>query len=285
MMNKNIHANGQMRTLRDAVYGLAVGDALGLPVQFEDRDSYHIDGMVGHGTFDLPAGSWSDDTSLTLATCDSIRRNDGKINLESIYRQFRQWLFLGKYTPCGYAYDIGGTCMAAISDGKGQTDEWSCGNGSLMQIIPLAFVENITDQEIRDVSAITHANPRCMEGCVYYVRIAQGLLEGRDLCELIEEIVPAGSEYFMLREIECLDRDEIKSSGYIIDTFEAAVWCLLTTSSYRECLLKAVNLGHDTDTVGTVAGGLAGIIYGYDAIPVEWIDALQAKEKIEECVF
>ncbi len=273
-----------MRNLRDAVYGVAVADAMGLPVQFKERDSYRIDRMTGYGVFNLPAGSWSDDTSLTLATCDSIRCC-AKVDAEDIRKRFQNWFYDGAYTPYGIAFDIGRTCEKAIRAGKGLDDEWSNGNGSLMRMIPLAFAEGITDEEIRAVSAITHAHSGAMEGCVYYVRIAQGLLAGRNLKELIKEIVPAKSEYFMAREIEERTRDEISSSGYVIDTFGAAMWCLLTTNSYRDCVLKAVNLGSDTDTVGAVAGGIAGILYGYEGIPKEWIEALQAKEVIEKSLF
>ncbi len=125
-----------------------------------------------------------------------------------------------------------------------------------MRIVPLAFVPGITDDEIRQVSAITHAHKKVLDGCVYYVRIAQGLLEGRKLKELIDEIIPAASDYFMIREIEERTRDEISSSGFVADTFEAAMWCLLTTDNYRDCILKVANLGEDTDTVAAVAGGL-----------------------------
>ncbi len=274
-----------MRNLKDAVYGLAVGDAMGLPVQFKDRDSYYVEGMTGYGTFNMPEGSWSDDTSLTIATCNSIRKNQGKIVIEDIRKQFTLWLLRGQYTPFGEAYDVGETCLRAIADQKGQDDEWSNGNGSLMRIVPLAFVEGITDEEIKSVSAITHAHERAMAGCVYYVRIAQGLLAGRNLRKLIKEIVPVDSEYFMAREIEDRVRNEISSSGYVVDTFEAAMWCLLTTDNYKDCILKAVNLGRDTDTVGAVAGGLAGIIYGYDSIPQDWIEALKKKEVIEKSLF
>ncbi len=154
-----------------------------------------------------------------------------------------------------------------------------------MRIVPLAFVPGITDDEIRMVSAITHAHPKVTEGCVYYVRIARGLLEGKELRALLDEIIPVDSDYFMTREIEQRNRNEISSSGYVIDTFEAAMWCLLTTDNYRDCILKVANLGEDTDTVAAVAGGLAGIIYGYDAIPTEWIAGLQAKDVIEKSLF
>jgi len=272
-----------MATLKDAIYGLAVGDALGLPVQFEDRDTYKIEDMIGYGAFEMPEGSWSDDTSLTLATCASIKRC-GSIVVDDIRACFEDWLFHGKYTPFGRAYDIGGTCDKAISTGIGCNDEWSNGNGSLMRIIPLAFIEGITDQEISDVSAITHAHACSRYGCIAYIHIAKGLLEGKQLKECVLESIDPKSSYARCRCIETLSRDEIKSTGYVVDTLEAALWCLSTTNSYKECLLKAVNLGDDTDTVGAVAGGLAGIIYGMENIPLQWVDRLQAKKVMEECL-
>ena len=273
-----------MAELRDAIYGLAVGDALGLPVQFEVRDSYKIDGMIGYGTYGMPEGSWSDDTSLAIATCASIKRC-GAVNVTDIRKCFEDWYYRGKYTPFGRAYDIGGTCSQAISTGKGCDDEWSNGNGSLMRIIPLAFVADITEKDIANVSAITHAHACAKYGCVSYIRIAKDLLEGRDLKACILENISEDSSYGRCRYIETLSREEIKSSGYVVDTLEAALWCLLTTTSYKECLIKAVNLGDDTDSIGAVAGGLAGIMYGIDDIPSEWMDKLQAKNVIEECLF
>ena len=263
---------------------MAVGDALGLPVQFKKRDSYKIDGMIGNGTFNMPEGSWSDDTSLTIATCESIKQC-GCVDAEDIRKNFEAWLIDGKFTPFGRAYDIGGTCDKAITSGKGCTDEWSNGNGSLMRIIPLAFVDRITDEEIAEVSAITHAHARAKDGCVTYVRIARGLLNGRNLKISIMNSISEDSAYARCRYIETLSREDIKSSGYVVDTLEAALWCLLSTNSFEECLLKAVNLGGDTDSIGAVAGGLAGIIYGIDAVPDDWINKLQAKSVIKECLF
>lgn len=193
-----------MAVLRDAVYGVAVGDALGLPVQFKTRDSYRIEGMISNGTFGLPQGSWSDDTSLTLATCASIREC-GNVNVADIRKKFESWLFEGRYTPFGTAYDIGCTCNEAISGGRGCTDEWSNGNGSLMRMIPLAFVNGITDEQIANVSAITHAHPRAIYGCVSYVNIAKGLADGRPLKECIMKYVDEDSEYSRIRYIEELE--------------------------------------------------------------------------------
>lgn len=154
-----------------------------------------------------------------------------------------------------------------------------------MRTIPLAFVENITDQEIRSVSAITHAHPNCMNACVYYVRIAKDIINGIDIKEAILNHIPDEKPFNRIRYIEKLNIDDIQSSGYVVDTFEAAMWCILTTDNYRDCMIKAVNLGDDTDTVAAIAGGLAGIIYGYEQIPNEWINDIYKKEVINECLF
>ena len=135
------------KRLRDAVYGLAVGDAVGVPYEFTRRGSFQCAGMTGHGTHDQPAGTWSDDTSMTLATCASIK-NMGKIDCEDIRRQFEAWFYEKKYTPFGEVFDYGITCSQAIENKKGEEDERSNGNGSLMRILPLAFVPNITDEQI-----------------------------------------------------------------------------------------------------------------------------------------
>lgn len=271
--------------LKDAIYGLAVGDALGLPVQFKYRDQYPlVESMIPDAFTKLPKGTFSDDTSMALAICDSIRKN-GRIDVNDIRHNFEEWLNNGKYTQTGLAIDIGSTCGNAIEDKRGYDDEWSQGNGSLMRTIPLAFVQGITDEEIRQVSAITHAHQNCMDACVYYVRIAGDLLEEKSLKDSIRLHITENSVYQRIRQIEKLSREEIKSSGYVVDTFEAAMWCLMTTDNYRDCLIKAVNLGDDTDTVGAVAGGLAGIMYGIDKIPKEWIDNIYMHEIIDECLF
>ena len=231
-----------------------------------------------------PKGTISDDTSMALAICDSIKANH-KIDIDDIRHNFEDWLNNGKYTQTGFAIDIGCTCGDAIDAKHGLDDEWSQGNGSLMRTIPLAFVPDITDEEIRQVSAITHAHPNCMDACVYYIRIAKDLLEGMQLQDSIKLRIPEDSVYKRIRQIEKLSCDEINSSGYVIDTFEAAMWCLMTTDNYRDCLIKAVNLGYDTDTVGAVAGGLAGILYGIEGIPKECIDSIYMPEIIEDCFF
>lgn len=273
--------------LRDAIYGLAVGDALGVPFEFMKRGTFECTGMVGNGTHNQPAGTWSDDTSMTLATCWSIKRKDG-IVLQDIRWQFEEWLTRSHFTAHGEVFDVGGTTSQAIYQGHGMNDVNSNGNGSLMRIIPLAFVKGITEKDIEDVSSITHGHLISREACKLYVFIARFLAKGHDLVEILtlsDLLQKAEKPFDRLKYIHTLPEKEIKSTGYVVDTLEAALWCVATTDNYKDCVLKAVNLGSDTDTVAAVAGGLAGIIYGYDAIPKEWIQELANKKLIESCLF
>ena len=255
-----------MAQLRDGIYGLAVADALGVPYEFKKRGTFTCKEMVGFGTWNQEAGTWSDDTSMTLATCKSIR-DKGCIDLEDIRKNFESWLYKGAFTAHGETFDVGNTTQEAISLGHGLDDFYSNGNGSLMRILPLAFT-GATDQEIRDVSALTHGHEIAQKACVDYIHIARKLMAGEGLGLKMDQ-----------------EEDQIESSGFVLHTLEASLWCLARTSSYKEAVLKAINLGDDTDTTGAVTGGLAGIIYGYEAIPKDWIDQLKNKDLIEECLF
>lgn len=270
--------------LKDAIYGLAVGDAIGVPFEFMTRGTFNCNDMIGNGTHNQPVGTWSDDTSMTLATCDSYK-NLRYIDDGDIRKRFEEWLLNAKYTPFGKVFDFGYTCSEAIYNKGCFNDIASNGNGSLMRILPLAFMSDISDEQIKEVSAITHAHDISKEGCLIYVRIAQGLIREDDLSELIIRYVDENSIYRRLRYINSIQEDQIKSTGYIVDTLEAAIWCLVTTDNYKDCILKAVNLGGDTDTIAAVSGGLAGIIYGYEDIPIKWINNLQRKDIIDSCLF
>lgn len=258
--------------LRDCLYGQAVGDALGVPYEFRARGSFTCAGVTGHGTHDQPAGTWSDDTSMALAICDSYREL-GRIDTDDIRARVRRWYGEGAYTVDGL-FDVGSTCARAIREGRGMAGGRDNGNGSLKRTLPLAFTP-ATDDEVRAVSAVTHAHPLSCYLCVGLVHVARRLIAGASPTE-------AAGEYARLRE---RPRREVRSGGFVRDTFEAALWCLLTTSSYEECVLAAVNLGDDTDTTAAVAGGLAGIAYGEDAIPEGWLAALRGRDVIEGCLF
>ena len=157
------------------------------------------------------------------------------------------------------------------------------GNGSLMRILPLAFTD-CDDIMIDAVSSLTHAHEISKIACRIYVHTARKLLKGEEL-ETILDAMAHEPLFERLPLLKTLERNEIKSTGYVVDTLEAALWCILHSNSYRECILLAVNLGEDTDTVAAVAGGLAGIIYGVDGengIPEDWIIKIERKEWITE---
>ena len=258
-----------MPALCDCIFGQAVADALGVPYEFRPRGTFRCTDMVGHGSHNKPAGTWSDDTSMVLAICDSYREL-GRIDVNDIRGRFVRWYREGAYTVDGL-FDIGNATREALERGRGLAGEWDNGSGALRRTVPLAYTD-ATDDEARAVSAITHAHPTSTEACVAMVHIARDLIDGASPADV------AG-------DIAACPVDEIRSGGFVRDTFDAALWCLANTSSYTECALAAVNLGDDTDTTAAVAGALAGIVYGIEGIPAGWLDALRGKDVIEACLF
>ena len=280
-----------MNKIYNAIMGLVVGDALGVPVEFKKRDTYEITDMIGYGTYNQPPGTWSDDSSMTLATLESIARI-GRVDAMDIMKNFENWLYNGEFTPYGVTFDVGGTTQAAISrfnrgcplkdcGGKFINDN---GNGSLMRILPLAFVPHSMN-DINVISGLTHNPEISKRACRLYLIIADQILRGRPFRAYYTDKTIWGGEFSRIRDIGELKRDDIKSSGYVVDTLEAALWCLYHTDNYRDCVLTAVNLGEDTDTVAAFAGGLAGLYYGCggeNGIPLEWIEKIPRKEWITQ---
>ncbi|MBQ9116363.1 MAG: ADP-ribosylglycohydrolase family protein [Clostridia bacterium] len=293
--------------IKSVIMGHAVADALGVPVEFKDRASLTLDPVIGmraFGTHGQPAGTWSDDTSMTVAALEAIC--DDGLNYGKIMQNFAAWRDEGEFTATGETFDIGGTCYSAISNyvsgGKkplecGECGVRSNGNGSLMRILPFILYGTYGGfkgdylEMIHDASALTHAHRISKVGCGIYAVITGALLRAPQK-ETVSQALRVCRQIYRNGEARRYDRlfdggfadipqDQIESSGYVIHTLEAAVWCVLNTNSYRECVLAAVNLGDDTDTVGAVAGGLAGALYGYDGIPEEWLDALKRREYLE----
>lgn len=279
--------------LKSAVLGLAVADALGVPFEFKERDTFKATDMVGFGTHYQPAGTWSDDSSMVFATLDSLVEKE-KIDYEDIMERFARWFESGAYTPYGECFDIGRTTMTAIRRFRGGCKPVRCGgkgfnangNGSLMRIIPIAFVDHTVD-DILNLSSLTHAHDISLMACRLYVQIAENLMNGMPKEEAVKNLRCCVDECEKIPVIGSFPRERIRSTGYVIDTFEAAVWCLMTTDNYKDCVLEAVNLGEDTDTVAAVAGALAGIYYGIGGdkgIPEEWINKLAKLDWINEMI-
>ena len=280
--------------LYNAIMGLAIGDALGVPFEFKERGTFECKDMVGYGSHNQPEGTWSDDTSMTLATLRSLKDNNGKVNIEDIKKNFLAWVNNKEFTANGEMFDIGHATFKALMRDRPCSGEYENGNGSLMRILPLAFVD-CTDDEIRAVSSITHGHWISQEACVIYVHVAKRLIAG----EKIGDILPTlkyDKPFDRLCKINELDKTEIKSSGYVVDTLEAALWAVSHVEldenripngvkDFENDLLNAINLGDDTDTVGAVTGGLAGIIYGLGYSGNKWLDKLRNKKAILDCLW
>lgn len=281
--------------------GVAVGDALGVPVEFSSREARDKDPVTGYrayGTHNQPAGTWSDDTSLTLCLADALIQGP---EYARIAKKFVAWYEKGLWAAHGKAFDIGNTTAHAIQALKlgelpelaGPMEESANGNGSLMRILPLAFYTAKMELEERrrwafEISGFTHGHPRAKIACWFYCEIARNLLNGMPAAAAIDtaretleawQKSPGGNSQWShfgrcSSGIRDLRRDEIRSSGYVIDTFEAALWCLLQAETFADSVLLAVNLGSDTDTLAAVTGGLAGCLYGIEGIPAEWREGL-----------
>ncbi|QAR30849.1 ADP-ribosylglycohydrolase family protein [Ornithobacterium rhinotracheale] len=284
---------------KEVLLGVAVGDALGVPVEFTSRESLQnnpVTDMREYGTYQQPAGTWSDDSSLTFCLAEALTQ---EFDLYKIAENFVAWAYDSLLTPHGEVFDIGISTRKAIDKLSRGTEPTEAGgkepdtngNGSLMRILPLVFeLKGKTNQEkfelVQKVSSLTHAHIRSVIACYYYLEFAQKLMDGKDKKSIYLELqkeVPTLLEQVGVsqEEIQVFDRllkadiselpeNEIDSGGYVMHSIEASIWCLLTTENYSEAVLKAVNLGRDTDTTGAITGGLAALTYGLDDIPIEW---------------
>jgi ADP-ribosyl-[dinitrogen reductase] hydrolase len=289
------------------LWGSLVGDALGVPVEFKDRATVQADpvnDMRGFGTHHQPKGTWSDDGSLILCTVDSLVHHE--YDLADMGGRFVEWMNDGLWTAWGESFDCGFTTSTALlqisngtpADQAGGLHEESNGNGSLMRILPVVqrfaaeSIELFTDR-VEKASAITHGHARSRMSCVFYGLVVRKLLMGWETAVALDsareeftaqyEYCPAFSRFRNILEddLGVLPEGQIVSTGYVLHTLHASLWCLLTTQNFQDCVLKAVNLGGDTDTTGCVAGGLAGVAYGIKSIPANWIDQLARKADVE----
>lgn len=303
---------------KNILIGSAVGDALGVPVEFKSRQYLQqnpVTDMMGYGTYNMPPGTFSDDSSMMFCLAESLCNG---YNVNDIAEKFQMWMHEGYWTADGEVFDVGISTRKAINRLRvvknpteaGSTAESDNGNGSLMRILPLAiFTKDLSIDErceiVKEVSSITHAHNRSVLACIYYIEFALNVLDCENLEEAYlntnfwlklfleeNEIYKNEFQYFeriLSGKLIDLKEDEIKSTGYVMDSLEASIWCLLYTDSYKNCVLKAVNLGHDTDTIACIAGGIAGIYYDAETIPTNWIeqlarvdDILHLAEQLEE---
>lgn len=294
--------------IRAAILGHAIGDALGVPVEFLSREEVRrkpVTDMRGFGTHQQPAGTWSDDTSLTLCLAESLCNG---LDLDDQARWFEQWLCDDEWTARGEVFDVGVTTHTAIFKLKNVADPRLAGpreihsneNGSLMRILPLALylAQDSPGNRIdwaMSASCLTHGHIRSQLACGFFVDLASRLMYGDSLPQALKETQAIMTSFIEERfpderlafavpltsDIKSLSENNISGSGYVIHSLGASLWCCLNSDSFEQAVLKAVNLGEDTDTTAAITGGLAGLMYGIDAIPERWLSQLARLEDIQ----
>jgi len=268
-----------------AFIGLAIGDALGTTIEFRQRDTYpHVTDMVGGGPFNLKPGDWTDDTSMALCLAESLIANQGSLDPSDLAERFVRWWKKGENSVTGRCFDIGNATRAALARyqttgvPRGDDSPSSAGNGGIMRLAPAVLAAHSdVDRAVslaRAQSEVTHAAPECLYAAEILARVlASGIAgDGHAALAAATGATPKASKVKALAEGSWRGktRDQIKSSGYVVDTLEAALWAVGGSQSFSEAVLMAVNLGDDADTVGAVAGQIAGSIWGFSAIPQAW---------------
>jgi ADP-ribosyl-[dinitrogen reductase] hydrolase len=285
--------------LRGAFYGTAIGDALGGPRQFCERDEMPLlTQMRPIANFKMPAGSWSDDTSMMLCLAEALTSTgrSPQILTEQL-ALYSRWHYEGHNTPTGKAFDVGGTTKRAIQQFQvtrniiaATSDDVYQGNGSIMRIAPIGMLywDDVDAAGIEGSlsSMTTHSNQLCMECCSILARMIAKAIQGlskENVLDLSDEIItrPELKPIVQGKFMEAT-RSQIRSDGWVVSTLEAAMWAFYKTETFQDGAILAVNLAHDADTVGAVYGALAGAYYGYSDIPIEWLSDLKGKDILEK---
>ena len=319
-MNKNntLENNSKFNeAIKSALIGVAIGDALGVPYEFSSRENMAISpatDMIGYGTYKQPAGTWSDDSSLTFCLAEGLNSNG--YDLSEIALNFCNWRNNNYWTAHNDVFDIGITTAKSLNEiekilDEGDLDklknlrsnenEYDNGNGSLMRIMPLLFYilgKPIQEQYniVWEISALTHKHERAAMSCMIYLKLAEFVYAGLskneaynatqntilNLWEIINynESEKTHFQNIIQNDIRKVPVSQLLTGGYVIEVLESSIYFFLNCNSYADTVLSIINLGHDTDTSAAIAGGLAGIYYGYDNIPAKWITKLARKDDI-----
>lgn len=296
------------KEIEDRMYGsllgLAVGDALGAPVEFYLPGTFTpVEDFRGGGAHNLNPGEWSDDTSLALSLSESLIKSKG-FNPQDQMDRYVSWYLEGHLSVNGRCFDIGDTTREALENYmetgnpySGLDHEGSAGNGSLMRLapIPIYYFSNLDEvlKYARLSSCTTHQHPLVIQCCQYLALLIQGALWGKTKEELLSPDYPPLREYCLENELlselgevvegsyKTKNPPEIRASGYVIRSLEAALWAFYNSDNFKDGVLMAVNLGDDADTVGAIYGQLAGAYYGEKGIPCKWLDNLAKKDLIK----
>jgi len=260
-----------------AFIGLAVGDALGTSVEFMSRGNFvPVTGMRGGGVFNLRPGEWTDDTSMAIALAEALLQDRTLANPAFAMNRWVNWCYYGMHSHTGTCFDIGGQTGRALRTWHDlqilpEKDTENAGNGGIMRLAP-AVLANVHDRAMaedvaRRQSDFTHRNRHCREIAGQMAGMLHALIHGQT-----DGLVPA--------PIAARTEAEVSSSGYVVDTFEAALWAFAPQDGFADIVLRAVNLGDDADTVGAVAGKIAGARYGLSGVPGEWLEVLAWRDEL-----
>lgn len=305
----------KVNAIKNSILSFVLGDVVGLSVVSEynellkEKLQNGIEALSNcERNSNIPFGTWSDDTSMTLCTMQSII-DKNNIDLEDITQKFCSWFQNGYMTPFDKAFDIGQTTYISIKNFlnnakegilKGQTNIKSNGNGSLMRILPTILYckfYNLNFETIKSVSELTHAHPISIFGCYVYTKIINQILDGSTkkeirmyLGEMYHDNVPDFLKLKWFNDIELkyydavlnCDFKTIYSDGYIVDTLKVAIWGFLNSESVEECILKIAQTGGDTDTNCAIGASFAGLYYGLrnQKIPENLINKIIKKDMI-----
>ena len=288
---------------RGCLLGLAAGDALGTTLEFRPPGSFEpIDDMLGGGPFGLRPGQWTDDTSMALCLAESLVECGGFDAADQMQRYVR-WRREGYLSSTGSCFSIGNTVRAALSRFEqrgdpyaGSTDPRSAGNGSLMRLapVPMFFAADAAEAVAMaaESSRTTHGAKEAVDACRYFAGLLVGALRGVDKETLLSagycpaedlwERDPLADKIAAIADRSFKDRDppDIRGTGYVVESLEAALWAFHRSDSFREGALLAVNLGDDADTTAAIYGQLAGAHYGSQTIPARWRNNLAMAPEI-----
>ncbi len=275
--------------------GLAAGDAVGTTVEFKPRGSFApVTDMVGGGPFRLEAGQWTDDTSMALCLASSLVECSGFDAKDQMDRYVR-WSEDGYLSSTGRCFDIGGTVSGALARYRrtgdpfaGSTDRNQAGNGCIMRLapVPMWFYPDIESMahHAAESSRTTHGTAECLDACRLLARVLHRAFEGQSK----EDVLFADAAFSGAPKIQAIargtyrdtSRDAVRGSGYVVDSLEAALWCVRTTDTFEAAILEATNLGDDADTTAAVTGQVAGALYGIEGIPARWREKVAMRELI-----
>jgi ADP-ribosyl-[dinitrogen reductase] hydrolase len=287
----------RIKGFRGSLLGLAAGDALGAAVEFMERGTFvpveDMDRDTVHGN---PPGSWTDDTSMALCLAESLVECEG-MNLTDQLERYVRWRREGHMSSTGECFDIGNTTSDALSrfertgeSHSGSTDPNAAGNGSIMRLAPVPlFFANVPEEATEnsgESSLTTHGAPEAVDACRYFGKLIACAANGMDKNRLLSENLAPPNLAPKISEVASgsfrrKGEDEIRGSGYVVASLEAALWAFHNSDSFEEGALLAVNLGDDADTTGAVYGQLAGAFYGETSIPEPWREKLAMRDVIE----